>query len=153
MRCLLLQTKDKREFLTNEKNFKQLIEFSKTFKAKILIVNIISGPILTLEELAVALCDKNYKPEFNYEFVENKISIPAVKRQQILKKAQKVNKYILDQFLSGKVVSLSSLKAKFKNLNLSDATFCNHIKRAKDILAQKGLQVKKIKIGQYQCMI
>lgn len=52
MNCLLIETKDKRKFFTHEKNFIQLIEFSKAFNAEISIVKLEEGSVLELEELA-----------------------------------------------------------------------------------------------------
>ena len=67
MKCLMIETKDNRQFFTHEKNFNQLIEFSKFFKAKISVVQIMGADLLSLEELAPALCDttkKKQKKEF-----------------------------------------------------------------------------------------
>ena len=68
MKCLLIQTKDKRKFFTHEKNFVQLIEFSKTFGAEISMVKLEEGPILELKELAPAICDPSYKKRFGLKW-------------------------------------------------------------------------------------
>lgn len=63
IRCLLIKTKDKKEFFTLVKNKKQLTEYCKTFGAKMLTVKaeIDRSQILDLPKLVTALCDKNYK--------------------------------------------------------------------------------------------
>ena len=64
MKCLMIQTNDNRKLLTHQKNYKHLIEYIKTFKAKIFIVKIKTEEkekILDLNKLVSALCDKNFK--------------------------------------------------------------------------------------------
>ena len=61
MKCLLLETKDKRKFFTHEKNFLQLIEFSRTFNAEISVVKMEQTELLDLKDLAPAICDAHYK--------------------------------------------------------------------------------------------
>lgn len=69
VRCLLLETKDKKRFFTLVRNNKQLAEYCRTFKAKMFVVNaeIDKSKIMDLSALVPALCDKNYKCE-NSEF-------------------------------------------------------------------------------------
>lgn len=151
MKCLLIETKDKRKFFTHEKNFVQLIEFSKTFNAEISVVKMEKGPLLDLEELAPAICDAGYKKqEINYEIIETKLSKSGQARPNILKTANKINKYILDRFSSRASVSLKDLKRKFKQCELSDAALCNHIRRAKKQLEGQGLTFVKTGAGMYE---
>lgn len=150
MKCLLIETKDKRKFLTHEKNFVQLIEFSKTFNAEMSIVKIAQGEkeLLNLEELALAICDQNYqKLQIEYELIETKL---GVDKPNVQKVATKVNKYITDQFTKRMTVSLGDLKKKFKQHNLTDAALCNHVRRAKKQLETKGLSFVKISPGIYK---
>lgn len=74
MKCLMIQTKDDRKFLTYQKNYKHLLEYIKTFKAKLYTVNINKNQqILDLNKLVAALCDKNYKiKNFDFEIIEKK---------------------------------------------------------------------------------
>lgn len=151
MKCLLLETKDKRKFFTHEKNFMQLIEFSKTFNAEISVVKIDKTELLDLKDLVPAICDAHYKkPKINYEVIETKLENPRKARTEILKIADMVNKYILDQFSLGADVSLKELKNKFKRYKLSTTTLCNHMRRAKKQLEKQGLQFSKIGAGTYR---
>jgi hypothetical protein len=151
MNCLLIETKDKRKFLTHEKNFIQLIEFSKTFNAEISIVKLEEGSVLELEELAPAICDPSYKKnKIKYEVIETKMSKEGKSRPEILKIADKVKFYIQNQFQNGKTVSLKELKTKFKKHKLSDATLCNHVRRVKQDLENKGFIFAKIGAGTYK---
>jgi hypothetical protein len=70
----MIETKDDRKFLTYQKNYKYLIEYVKTFNAKLYVVNIDKNQqVLDLNKLVPALCDKNYKiKKFNFEIVEAK---------------------------------------------------------------------------------
>ena len=73
IKCLLLQTKDKKQFFTFVKNKKQLENYCRTFNAKMFVVKaeIENSSILDISKLVPALCDKNYsnKPT-SYEIVK-----------------------------------------------------------------------------------
>lgn len=99
MKCLLIQTKDKRKFFTHEKNYVQLIEFSKAFNAEVSIVKLEQGVVLELEQLAPAICDPSYKkPNAQYEVIETKLATEGRTRTEILKVAGKVKKYVSGEF-------------------------------------------------------
>lgn len=73
--CLLVETKDKRKFFTLRKNYKNLVEYCKTFNAKMYIVKaeIDKVKVLDLPKLVPALCDKTYKNEkVDFEILETK---------------------------------------------------------------------------------
>lgn len=74
MKCLMIQTKDNRKLFTFQKNYKHLLEYIKTFKAKAFVVNIDKNQkILDLNKLVSALCDKNFKiKNLNFEILEIK---------------------------------------------------------------------------------
>lgn len=74
MKCLLIQTNDNRKLLTYQKNYKHLLEYIKTFKAKVFIVKVENDQkILDLNKLVSALCDKNFKlKENNFEIIQEK---------------------------------------------------------------------------------
>ena len=65
IRCLLLETTEKKRFFTLVKNKKNLGEYCRTFKAKMFLVRaeIEKSKILDLPDLVPALCDKNYSCE------------------------------------------------------------------------------------------
>jgi hypothetical protein len=71
--CLMIKTKDKRQFFTYEKHLPQLIEFSKIFNAEISVVKIDGEKILDLEELPEAICNSAYKNKSKYELISEKI--------------------------------------------------------------------------------
>lgn len=151
MKCLLLETKDKRKFFTHEKNFLQLIEFSRTFNAEISVVKMEQTELLDLKDLAPAICDAHYKkPKIPYEIIETKLESSRKARNEILKVADMVNKHILEQFSQGLDVSLKGLKSKFKRYRLTSATLCNHMRRAKIQLEKQGLKFSKIGAGTYR---
>ena len=150
MKCLLIQTKDKRKFFTHEKNLIQLIEFSKTFGAEISTVKLEEGPILELEQLAPAICDPNYKKiKSQYSIIETKTK-DIKSRSEILDIANKVKRYICEQFKNRNSVSLKELKDKFKKENLTNAALCNHIRRVQQDFEKEGIQFVKIGAGEYK---
>lgn len=63
MKCLMVETGDKKRFFTLVKNQKHLQEYCKAFGAKMHIVKaeIKRTEILDISKLVPALCDKNYK--------------------------------------------------------------------------------------------
>lgn len=62
IKCLLIETTDKKQYFTLIKNKKQLKEYCRAFKAKMFIVKaeIKKEQVLDLPKLVPALCDKNY---------------------------------------------------------------------------------------------
>lgn len=149
MKCLLIELKDKRKFFTQEKNLPQLLEFCKSFKASIKVVQMTGGEVFDLEKLVFAICDPSIKtPKVEYQIVETKIA--ASKRQETLTLAKKIQKFIAEQFIKRKNVSMKLLKEKYKTLGLSDAALCNHLKKVKTNLEQQGLRITKIGAGTYK---
>lgn len=148
MKCLMIETNDHRQFFTHEINFNQLIEFSKFFKAKITLVQVVGAELLSLEELAPALCDTTRKKQkVDLKIIEVKLNFCKNKSRF---NSEKVKKSIRKIFLSRKTVSTKSIKLKFKNLNLSTASFCNYIRQVKDELQEQGYKFIKIGAGQYR---
>lgn len=152
MQCLLIETNDNRKFFTHEKNYGQLIEFSKAFNAQISTVKIEKGPVLELEELAPAICDPTFtKQNYKYEIIETKN--PRRTRGKTNQEASiLITKYIEERFTSNKEVSLKDLKNKFKNYNISDATLRNHFRKTKTELESKGYKFEKVKVGTYKAV-
>lgn len=151
MKCLLIQTKDKRKFFTHEKNYVQLIEFSKAFNAEVSIVKLEQGVVLELEQLAPAICDPSYKkPNAQYEVIETKLATEGRTRTEILKVAGKVKKYVSGEFQKRNSVSLKELKKRFKKHKLTDTALCNHIRRVKQELEKEGFEFEKTGAGTYK---
>ena len=148
MNCLLIETKG-RKFFTHEKNFVQLIEFSKAFNATISLVKLEEGPVLDLEQLAPAICDPSYeKPTADYQLIETKFTRRS--RLAALRTASQIRKYITQKFLRRESVSLKELKVKFKRHQLTTAALCNHLRVVKKTLLGQGYQIIKIGAGHYK---
>jgi len=81
MKCLMIETKDNKKFLTYNKNYKHIIEYAKAFNAKIYSVKTNTDQkILDLGKLVIALCDKNYKiKDFNFEILDTKLNNKKIK--------------------------------------------------------------------------
>jgi hypothetical protein len=139
-KCLLLETKDKRKFFTDSKNYKELIEFSNNFGAGLSIVTIDNPTILSLNELAPALCSSNFK--YSAEF--------KVKPRKIIKVNSSIKEYIRNLFLKKEIVNLQQIANKFKNYNLTLACFCQHISKTKASLISEGHTIVKIGGGKYK---
>lgn len=63
IKCLLLETKDKKRIFTLLGNKKHLKEYCVAFGAKMFVVNaeIEKSKIMSLQKLVPALCDKNHE--------------------------------------------------------------------------------------------
>jgi len=150
--CLMIKTKDHKNFFTHEKNLPQLIEFSRTFNAEISTVQISSEvEVLELEELAPALCEmKSQKTD--YKILEIKLR-PKEDRRKILYRARKIQKHIHDSLIKGKTVSLKGLINKYKNQKLTTACLCNHFKLTRDKMESEGYLFVKTGGGSYKVII
>lgn len=150
-KCLMITTKDNRKFFTHEKNYGQLIEFSKTFNADVSVVRAENPEVLDLMALAPALCDVNYKPpKSNFEIIERKIKAKKRKRKSLLNNAQKIKDYIRESFLAGSVVSLQDISKKFKKHDLTLACYCNHLSTVRKQLEREGKNIIKVGGGKYK---
>jgi len=148
--CLLVKTKDKRKFLTEEDNLPMLEEFSETFKAEVLLVRLLEEKqkILPLKKLAPAFCDSSFNQNPEYEMISR--VLPKRTRSNIIKDAAKIKKYIKNQFLNGKTVSLKELKERFKEaLAVTDACLCNHLAVVRKELTKDGHSIVKKGAGSY----
>jgi hypothetical protein len=151
MKCLLIETKDKKRFITHEKYLHQLVEFSKTFGATISIIEAENVNPLKIEDLVPAICDQNYKNQrFKYEVLETKLKKEKRDRQKMLQAASKIQEYIYRKFLQKETVSLKELKKRFKRQELSDAALCNHVRRVKEALEKEGYAIQKVGGGMYR---
>jgi len=147
--CLLLRTKDKRKFLTEEGNLPSLIEYSKTFLAEIFRVEYQRGKILELKALALALCKQDYREPMQVRKIEKIYPKPKKSRQAILTNARKIQTFIRRRLLSGKPLSLKELKDKYSDMEVTDACLCNHLATVRNVLAEEGHQFRKTGAGTY----
>ncbi len=148
--CLMIKTKDKRKFFTHEKNYVQLIEFSKVFDAEVSVVKVKEAEILDLPDLAPAICTSNCQEPVDYQILEIKISQAQKKRKDILKHADRIKKYIRIKFMSGVVVSLKELTAKFNKYNVTVACLCNHLTQVRKQLESCNVKIVKVGGGKYK---
>jgi hypothetical protein len=152
MKCLLIETKDKRKFFTSKKNLMQLNEFSKTFDSNIFIVEIQKGKLLELDELAAALCNAEYMADgYDYKVI-NQIKTKKVKEKTSQKTniGSKIEEFITKELIARKPISIKKVKSKFKKYTISDATVYNKLKKAKLDLEKKGFKFLKVKTGVYK---
>lgn len=148
MKCILLETKDKKKFLTEEKNLEYLQNFINAFEINVKKVIAKQGKILTLKELASILADPlATKESLEYNPTSDKISHKKNSQQ---KPAILIRSFIYSQLCNNKIVSLNDLKEEFKKYQFSDATFYNHLRKVKESIEKQGFEVKKISPGKYK---
>jgi hypothetical protein len=127
-KCLLVKTKNRRRFLTHEKNLAYLIEFAKTFQAEIYLVQPEQGQkLLELKPLTVALCASEYTGASKYAIINRIFPKSKRNRQDILAEAEKIRAFIKKKLMAGKPLSLKELKSKYKANKLTDACLCNQL--------------------------
>jgi len=144
MKCLMIETKEKRVFFTNKNNFVQLSEFIKVFKPNVFLVEMKKGEVLEIEKLAALLCNSEYKKQDDvvYEVIEE-LKLGQDKSNQ--SKNKKIREFVKKELISKKTVSLKRIKDKFKDYDLSDSSYYNQIKIAKQELGEKGFKFVKVK--------
>ena len=144
MKCLMIETKDKRRFFTSKSNFLQLNEFIKVFKPNVFIVEMKKGELLDIEDLANLLCDTEYKKDHDilYEVVKE-VKIDQNKNSKI--DTQKIREFIKKELINKKTISLKRVKERFKKYDLSDSTYYNQIKAVKTELSSRGFKFVKMK--------
>lgn len=62
MKCILLETKDKKRFLTSEKNLNKLKEFIKIFDIKVSLIDS-EEKLLSLNQLISVFCGTEIKKQ------------------------------------------------------------------------------------------
>ena len=148
-KSLLIITKDKRQFLTHQKQLQSIIEFAKTFNSEIYLVTTENQKILGPKALAEAICNQEYddKPEC----VRIKRIYPKIKRDRklMLSEAANIRMALIDQFFEGQVVSLKDMKDKYKKSGVTDACLCNHLSAVRKQLEREGQIIRKVGGGQY----
>lgn len=75
MKCLLIETSDKKRFFTLLGNQKHLKEYCRAFGAKMIIVkaDVKKTEVLDISALVPALCDKNHKGSMaEFKVIETK---------------------------------------------------------------------------------
>lgn len=154
MRCLLVRTPEKKEFLTAVKNYPLLIEYANTFGGRLYTVETAgSVPILGIEELATQLCEgEGCRGQYKYEIVKKHLPATerASKRRDEQKLAARIRVFIKDQLLKGKPVSLMTIRRHFSKYGLRTCTVSNHYAFIRRQLTTQGLNISRVGHGVYQ---
>lgn len=154
MRCLLVRTPDKKEFLTAVKNYPLLIEYANTFGGRLYTIETEGAvPVLQIEELATNLCaGEGVKVAVNYQIVKK--HLPArersSKRRDQQKLASRIRMFIEDQLVKGKPVSLMTIRRHFSKYGLRTCTISNHYAFIRQQLTKQGMKVSRVGHGIYQ---
>jgi len=129
--------KDDRKFLTNTKNLNQIVEFSKTFKAKLSIVNTSCKNILSLDKLAEEICDTNKKNiEFEHILIKP-INLNECKNNLIFKQ-------IIKTLRSKKSVDTEKIVERYTKKGMNVKNIHSQIKEAKEHIEKIGMTLKDI---------
>lgn len=157
-KCLLIETSDNNRYFTEKSNYLQLIEFVKTFNAKIHIVETDCDHIYSLHHFAKAVSEGNHQNDIQFEIIESKNvkplveikKITPVKKDNVREQAQKIRSYIYQSFKDGECISIRKVKSHFEECDLTDSAYSQHISRVRRDLNKKGYQISRIKKGTYK---
>lgn len=151
-KCLMIETRDNRRFFTEEKNYIQLIEFSKTFGAELSIVKAEDPPVLDLVSLAPALCNISYEiTNPSFDVIEVKVPHTTRKRTTLRKHATTIRKWIKKTMLEGKPLRTAKIAQHYQKYELTKSCFCTHFAEVRQELEKEGHTIKKVGHGVYQC--
>ena len=144
--CLMVTTKDQRNFFTKEQNFRQLIELANTLEAELSVVIVEEAEILDLKKLATAISDPFYRSDVRYKLVD--LRLPMKKKAKVGKLSGKdIREEIADLFKQGRFVDLHETVQKY-NVSLSSA--CNYISTVRKEMSAVGYRFEKLKAGRYR---
>jgi hypothetical protein len=147
--CLLVETKDNRKFFMSESYYNQLIEFARTFGAKISVVTARNPSLLCLSMLAAAINDN--QTTFDTTYQEDEIKI---ERKLVARPDKKVSQYVRDRiknkFIEGGTVSLDELVDNFKEYGLDRKQLSSHIQFVRTSMTKLGRKFIRSKAGIYQ---
>ncbi len=147
--CLLIKTKDNRQYLTHEKNLPSLVEFAKTFRAEIYKATPLTGQkVLELKQLITSICATDY--ESPAAEIAVRIFPNASERRKKLSTAKKIKGYIESQLITGQAVSLATLKERYADTGVSVASLCNHMSVVRSKLRSSGYKIDKLGAGIYK---
>ena len=143
MKCLMIEMRDRRRFFTHEKNINQLIEFSKHFKARISLVEMKGGELLSLERLAPALCDtQSQRSRAECEVIEVKLDFRETKTRA---NPAAFKKSIRRTLISGRTFSIKSFMDR--HCQVSRAAIYRWVNEVKKELRDDGHEIVKVSPG------
>jgi len=146
---ILITTKDKKNFLTYEKNLPSIIEFAQTFDAEIKLVKVEEKTkTFDLKNLTVALCDSNYNEKFEYKIIKD--IFPKKNKNNKNNISKNLKEFIKNKLLKGNTLSLNKLKDKYRKHNIADSYISNYMTKVKKELLNQGLKIEKISAGNYR---
>lgn len=161
MKKLMIEARDKAIF-THPKNLPMLIEFAKTFKAKLSMVESSDSTTLELEEIPKKFCSAKLDKPVTYELLEviypNENTVeqdgPPVMftktRSQIIADAAEIRKQIKASLIENGRLSMKELRKRFlKSYGVTDACLSGHFSRVRKELSEEGYNVDKAAPGIY----
>ncbi|HUW48768.1 MAG TPA: hypothetical protein VMW36_08510 [Patescibacteria group bacterium] len=150
-KCLLIKTHDNRKLFIRKTSGKGMDEFAKTFKAKISLVELLDPKekILNNKDFKSAFCDPNHTSDAKYKVVDKLLPKSKRSREDILASANKISRFVKNNLLKGKTVSLQGLKKKYQDEPITSACLCSHFSKVRKELSKEGHSVEKVGSGKY----
>jgi hypothetical protein len=148
-KALMITMPDSSCYLTQSENLSCLIEFARTFKAEISVIELKEKcEIHSLDSLIQTICsgDKHHMtPEHTIIEIKIKGDLQSVKKRSHREQTAEIHKVARQIVETQKKISIADLKEKFPNI---DKTILNNcLTRAIQKLQVEGVQIIKIKPG------
>lgn len=151
--CLMIETRDKRQFFTPEQNYTQLVEFANTFDAEISIVKLENGDVLDLPRLAEAISNPRVQPLARFQLIQKKIGRTSKSlTNKNMTASREIKDHVRNQFANGQVVDFKELMQKFATYNLSYNAIAAHLFKLKREFAAQGFCIQKVAAGKYRAL-
>lgn len=158
--CLMVELNSNKYFAA-QSDLMALTTFANTFQAKVSLVRGEQLDILSLDDLAKAVCQGVKKNKGTYEVLDvliQKDSIYTAARPEKGSKSRKdeinlagtIRRSIRQAFLDRRTVSLKLLAEQFKDYNLSTPCLCNHLQGVRRAMESEGFKIDKISHGHYR---
>lgn len=157
--ALLVRMKDGREYLVPQECLSQLIEFSKTFDAKIHRVKV-ENPgvkVMELSKLPIALCDAGYDAKATYvdlgcivplgtPTIEHEVSLAT--SPTLRERCREVREEVSEQLLGGAVVTIQNFY--LQNTDIPRPVFMSAMAHMRGKLRKEGHKVERVSAGVYR---
>lgn len=156
--CLMIETKDQRQFFTNEENKLQLLEFCKTFEMKMSIVKVSQAEILDIADLPKAFCNGAKVSDVKCELIRQitpftpiDINIPLVRsRKEQVANAKKLRMSIRNKHTTGNVIRNSDLATEFQDFGMSATSIDVHHCTVREAMTLEGYVFERKGVGCYK---
>lgn len=160
-RCLMIEMNDRRRIFTERDNLMSLIEFARTFNARVSLVEGKEIELFSLDELPVVICDGSYKHRGQYTALETVLPRDTIftaarprkgcrPRRDAITLAQTIRSFVRTSLLGHQTITLKLLKDKYRESGLGESCLSGHLNLVKRSMEGEGFQIERLARGSYR---